>query len=251
MKFLILFFVLISNAQAWTLVSSIRKGFSSTNINVYVATNTCANANLSSSQLESIAKEAMDDYWNGVSASSLELKSAGTLNVDVSADTLTAAVNRISSNTIVIGCSQNATVFTASSILGVGGISCTGDDCRGAILMNDRSGTNLASSSHDTIVMAVAHELGHALGIGHTSVQEALMYYSLTGKSQKSLHQDDIDALTYLYPNKKKLGGLAGSCGTTTDISKGNGGGNNFLFSLIFAFIFSLSLKPFLKNKST
>jgi hypothetical protein len=46
------------------------------------------------------------------------------------------------------------------------------------------------------------HELGHSLGLGHSSYSTATMYaYANYGETQKrSLHWDDIDGIEYLYP---------------------------------------------------
>lgn len=46
------------------------------------------------------------------------------------------------------------------------------------------------------------HELGHSLGLGHTSYSDATMYaYANYGETKKrDLHWDDIDGIEYLYP---------------------------------------------------
>jgi hypothetical protein len=46
------------------------------------------------------------------------------------------------------------------------------------------------------------HELGHSLGLGHTSYSDATMYaYASYGETKKrTLHFDDIDGIEYLYP---------------------------------------------------
>ena len=43
------------------------------------------------------------------------------------------------------------------------------------------------------------HELGHALGLDHSSVVDAVMY-AFYGGPRCSLHQDDIDGIVALYP---------------------------------------------------
>jgi hypothetical protein len=48
-------------------------------------------------------------------------------------------------------------------------------------------------------VAVIAHEIGHALGLGHSEVSEALMYYQIVPK-RSTLGQDDIDGITFLYP---------------------------------------------------
>ncbi|KAM5581537.1 metalloendoproteinase 3-MMP-like [Rosa sericea] len=44
------------------------------------------------------------------------------------------------------------------------------------------------------------HEIGHLLGLGHSSVEEAIMYPTIPeGVAHKSLHEDDIQGIKALY----------------------------------------------------
>lgn len=44
------------------------------------------------------------------------------------------------------------------------------------------------------------HEFGHALGLGHSNIQDAVMYPTyFTGQLKRSLHQDDIEGLIAIY----------------------------------------------------
>jgi hypothetical protein len=45
------------------------------------------------------------------------------------------------------------------------------------------------------------HEFGHVLGLGHTSISAATMYYSISygNDTKRSLHQDDKNGICYLY----------------------------------------------------
>jgi hypothetical protein len=54
---------------------------------------------------------------------------------------------------------------------------------------------------HCIIREIATHELGHALGLGHTQVADATMFgiAHFDGRCA-SIHQDDIDAITFVYP---------------------------------------------------
>jgi hypothetical protein len=219
-------------ANAWTLSTAARSGFPTSDIVIKISSNTCANAGFTASSLETLVNDAINDYWSKVPTSSLNLTTGGVISVNISGDDLTNAAAKTDVNTIVVGCSQNATSFPDGSILGVGGLGCSASNvCRAAVLLNDTAATQLDTLDRSIIVATFAHELGHALGLGHSSVTHALMYYTGSNKTQKSLSQDDIDGISYLYPEEKKLGGLAGACGTIDTTPKGPG---NFLGAFLF-----------------
>jgi len=234
-------FLLSLNVNAWTLGSQSGFKFNSPKVTFKIAGNNCTYAGLNTSAIETLAKDGNDSYWGTVPTTSLELTSGGVQSgIDTSSDDLTAAANKGSDGNIVVGCSSNLTLFSSAGTLAVGGIACNNGVCQGAVLLNDTASTTLATLSRETLIATFAHELGHALGLGHSSAKSSLMYYSASGKVFKSLTQDDIDGISYLYPSEKKLGGLGGACGTIDTTPSGPG---NFLGSLLLGLAVILMLK--------
>lgn len=50
-----------------------------------------------------------------------------------------------------------------------------------------------------SLFLVAAHEFGHALGLDHSSIREALMYPMYSFVEDFSLHEDDIEGIHYLY----------------------------------------------------
>ncbi len=242
------------SAYSWTLNSASGLRFANSKVEIKIASDTCTNAGLTPSSIDTLVKDSIAQYWATTPTSALELNSTGNSGIAYGNPANSAAAFAIAPyNSILVGCTNSAAIFTSSSTLAVGAISCTGTNCKGVVLLNDTATTQLNTIDRDQLLTTFSHELGHALGLGHTSVKEALMYYDLSGKTQKYLHQDDIDAISYLYPNEKKLGALAGSCATVKlidgdDDHNSGSGPSNFIGSLVIGFMLIVAL---LKIKHT
>jgi hypothetical protein len=72
------------------------------------------------------------------------------------------------------------------------------------------------------LAVAFTHEMGHALGLGHSGDSLALMYYSISGKTLATLTQDDMDGIAYLYPRSEFTNGPYG-CASTHRPASGRG----------------------------
>jgi hypothetical protein len=89
-------------------------------------------------------------------------------------------------------------------------------------------GTNidaLAAIQPNLPSIILAHELGHALGLGHSADTKALMYFDASSKKQLRLAQDDVNGLSYLYPRSELGGDKVFGCGTIEAVNGSRPGG--------------------------
>ena len=87
----------------------------------------------------------------------------------------------------------------------------TTDPDEGDMALNTRVSWRTNGSDYD-VESVMLHENGHVLSLGHSSVTQAVMY-AYYGGLRRSLHQDDIDGVTSLYPED---GGAPTSTPTNT-----------------------------------
>jgi len=204
-----------TNSFAWTHNNSSRGGFNSDNITITIANTSCDNAGFSTSEYKSLISDAVGEYWNAVPTSALFLKAGDVSStIDFSGDTFTTALAKASPGEIIAGCNASVSEFSDGSILGAAQLDCSGSDCKAVLILNAHANSTLGNKSDSEIKAVIAHELGHAVGIGHSEYSHNLMYYSVGSKTQKWLGEDDIDAVSYLYPHDSQLAGLLGSCGS-------------------------------------
>lgn len=246
MKLILIAFFISSFSHAWTLNNNFGASFKNDKVKVYVdETTVCPTNGLTVDELESLVKPAVDDFWNRVPTSALELKASG-----FSAATQSINNGRLCSptddaciadgttngnlipavNDIIIACNDNNSNFGGGNVLAVTiPNKFSGKSIAGAvILINDVSNTfgNLSRSDQ---ISVIAHEIGHAIGLGHSKDDEALMYYR-TVDQRSRLGQDDVDGVSFLYPVH---GDAYGLCGTVTTT---NPPGNPPLFQMGIAF---------------
>jgi hypothetical protein len=259
MKYFVLFLLSISFADAFTLNNNFGASFKKSKVKVYVAgDSTCVNMAITQAEIEDLVAPAVNNFWNEVPTSKLRLKPSGfstpISSVDITLARLCSPTDSacVSDATtkgqqiippvdgIVISCNQQADNFSGASVLAVTvPNSFSGKKIRGAvILINDtNSANNFASQSRADQIGIIAHEIGHAIGLGHAdeSETEALMYFRVVDQ-RASLGQDDIDGVTYLYPVKIDGCGLIDSLVASTVVMKKddnndddqNGGGTPF-----------------------
>lgn len=223
--FLLLFLTILSSqSQAFTFNNNIKLVFNQDEVTVNVADN-CTNIGIDGDEMLSIVGDAVNGFWNKSPTSRLKLR-AGSV-VTVSAAYHTDNICKPSTNCdpnptlavssgVLIACNSNIANFPSASILGITiPNNIVGSTIVGSLIMiNDRATNQFVNKSRAEKVAIIAHEIGHAFGLGHSPVQDSLMYFA-TVESRTHLGRDDIDGISYLYPKKQPTG-----CGTITDISK-------------------------------
>lgn len=249
----ILMLLLSTHSFAYTLNTNINANFDKSEVKIWVTSNSsCSNIGLSANTILDKAVDAAEKFWNRIPTSYLRIRKGGILQTTDTkyitgklcvSDSTTVCDSSISvpkAQDIVIACNTNTTDnFKSSSYLAISiPNNFSGSNIEGSIiLLNDSSNTILNTLSSAEIENVLGHEMGHAIGLGHTDDNAALMYHT-EFSNQHRLAQDDIDGATYLYPNK--LHGISNCSGVfgTIDTDKSNKKiPFNFLSLFILGFI--------------
>jgi len=273
MKKIVFIIALSLHSFSGTFMSSTGSYFKKSEVNVRVASNSsCSNAGTNVQELIEYITPAIENYWNEVTTSRLELINGKELNttdalfsngkICVNQSTTVSCVgvsNPIPKVTdIVIACNDNVDNYSIgggspSSVIAITlPNNILGSNIVGAIiLINDTASSPFSSLTEEDKIAVLAHEIGHAIGIGHTTNNANLMFWTPTPE-RFALGPDDVQALTYLYPKKFDGCGIGG----TIKDSSGPDDPNyllGFLFGLMLSFFFVLtfirSQKFFLKFK--
>jgi hypothetical protein len=230
------------------LLTNISANYSEEIVSVYIASNTnCVNNNLTKDELIRYSKKAVA-FWNSVPTSSLRLEvkgefqttdplyRTGVLCADDGSNPCNPATSVPRNKNIIITCNnETGSNFPSGQVLGKSTIVwLSNTNIQGsAVLLNDDVATTIDASDSRGIIALLAHEIGHAIGIGHSQDSAALMYeYNIS--KRYALAQDDIDAVTYLYP--KRISGDCDGFLLTTDEKKGGNGPMSMLFALSTCF---------------
>jgi hypothetical protein len=234
---LILLFM-TSWTHAYTLNNNFGAAFENHQVKVKVAGDTtCLAAKATIYELSDHIDKAIHEFWNRVPTSGLRLTNGGftdsipLLNTGrLCAPTDDTCLNEANAATdpnrrlippvdeIVIACNDNTDNYGGGNVIAVTiPNKFSGRKIKGAIILINNSSTVFANLSDADRSSVIAHEIGHAIGLGHSEDKSALMYFR-TVNQRKSLGQDDVDGVSYLYPVKVDACGLLG----TIDTNKAN-----------------------------
>lgn len=247
--FLIIGIFLSVEAHAFTLNNNVAASYKKNEVKINVDTNGCGTLSVTATEILDMAVAGVEKFWNSVPTSRLKLvrgelqNSAAVFRTDpvCSSGSTTGgcvpATNLIVPSDILIACNTLSANFGGStSVIGVtvpNNIS--GTDINGAlILLQDSAGNTFDSLSYDEKVAILAHEIGHAIGLGHTKHDDQLMYYQSI-PTRFRLGWDDIDGVSYLYPTEQPVG-----CGTIDLKDKVPPIGN--ILTILFGFLLVLGI---------
>ncbi len=185
--------------------------------------------------IDSLLAEAMQ-VWNEVPTANLKV----VRGEDVDTSVEEALQGQAGAGTPTIHCVNNISGLGTNADVIPGYATAVGVDAQrhinyGVLVLNVQPGAraNIEALDQGLVIGVIAHEIGHVLGLGHSSDQSALMYYDGTKREQASLAQDDADGFTYLYPRDElKADAPLGGCG----VIPGRGGpGSSWPLYILFA----------------
>jgi len=168
---------------------------------------------------DSLALRAIS-LWNSVNTASISLSQGADMPVDVTSANVTTYINGSSASSDGLnpfvydtdGSVIDAILGVGQSdfILGIGGSSFftsgrrSGEYTEGYLVLN---GSNTRVND-DTLVVTMAHELGHFFGVDHSQLDDTqglsrsnyVLMYPTSIRSITTLHEDDVQSVSQLYP---------------------------------------------------
>ena len=138
--------------------------------------------------------------WSSVLDSSLVVN----VNSD-STCTPSQVWNGTCSDAFAIACDTNFTATAGASAMGIANITTDGGRTinRGMVLLNVEGGGGILQATEHFRLVVVTHEIGHALGFGHSDDSLAMMRSGGNTGGNPGLSYDDQQGVRYLYPGNE------------------------------------------------
>ena len=230
MKYLILI-LLPQFAFAFTLNNSIGARYKEDRVQVRAGLNSnCVDVDMQ--EVASLIPDAIKNFWNTVPTSRLVLEDGGSFDVSndfynnelclIGGSCGGAAIPAVTD--IVITCNGNATNFPGGSNLlaltlptVISGKNIT----KGSMVIINELSTSFKNLNTNQKISVISHEIGHAIGLGHSDDRSALMFFSIV-PVRNSLGRDDMDGVSYLYPVQGDMFGMGCFLGSidSEDVNK-------------------------------
>lgn len=183
------------------------------------------------------------DMWNSISSSKLKVE----LGSDSAATAANAVAGTAAETALIICDSAFGTTFTSDPDVSSGiGSARYGSDLqirRGYLVLNAQPGALASFNDLDanTAKIIMTHEIGHSLGLGHSSDASAIMHYTSGFKTEFTLSEDDINGINYLYPRDELSGDpFMGGCGLVKSNSSLPPSKQMLLFFVLFLMLSAL-----------
>lgn len=176
--------------------------------------------------LDTMLDEAVG-VWNSVPGSYLKLEKTGTTTA-TGADVVSGSAGGFvvvcdTTYSADTGADPNVTLATTIS-----SFDQTGYLVRGGVVLNMQS-SMFRNETLNQQILVLTHEVGHILGLGHSSDPRAIMYFQVRASgSRPTISQDDVDGVSYLYPRDETSGaqGKLFGCGHLESAAGPGSGGN-------------------------
>jgi len=181
--------IISTDASAYTILSS--STFPGNTITVDYNSTECAP--MTAAVMADLITRAMDKTWNTVSWIRIEIvvgvESTSTF------DDLTA----LAENHIIMDCDTGFSSRSATAVgLGGGGSNSSGQRVGHVVLSQDSASPSLFTSMGEVFqINVMAHEIGHAVGLGHSKNAKANMAGTANGSND--ITDDDVAGITWLY----------------------------------------------------
>lgn len=200
-------FLLAEQSQAFTFLTWDDAQYAKGPIKISYLSKSCQSIGISDDDMMFYIQQVISQYWGRVEESTLQLLS-GELIQEPFFQSGEIKPEVMKFNTIHVACAEDFEAFNKNEngvvTGGIGKIYCEKDnECRGAVVLNGDSQqvSRVGRSYSRQFIGILAHEVGHALGLGHSLNLGALMTAGTPGFfSFYSIKNDDRRAIQALFP---------------------------------------------------